>query len=250
MKMKSKILICLAICAGAMTAIGLAACAGEEHQHTFAEGWTSDASHHWHEATCEHTGEKDGYAEHTWDGGTVTTAATCTEAGEKTYTCTVCSATKTEAIAALGHSWNSGEVTVPMSCLLDGITIYTCTVCNATKQETTLATGHVWNDGEVTTPAGCLTDGTTTYTCTVYSAIKTEPIATTGHSYSEGWTTTTTHHWHAATCEHSDEQEGYGEHTYDENKVCTVCNMKYVSVGLEYTMSACLLYTSPSPRDS
>ena len=46
--------------------------------------------------------------EHTWDGGTVTTAATCTEAGEKTYTCTVCSATKTEVIAATGHSY-AGE---------------------------------------------------------------------------------------------------------------------------------------------
>ena len=77
-----------------------------------------------------------------------------------------------------------------------------------------------------------------TYTCTVCDATKQQTIPATGHTYAEGWTTTTTHHWHAATCEHSDEQEGYGEHTYDENKVCTVCNMKYVSAGLEYTMSA------------
>ena len=108
MKIRSKILIGLGILAGAMTAIGLAACAGEEHQHTFAEGWTSDSTHHWHEATCEHSEETEGKAEHTWDGGTVTTAATCTEAGEKTHTCTVCSATKTEVIAATGHSY-AGE---------------------------------------------------------------------------------------------------------------------------------------------
>ena len=104
MKIRSKILIALGILAGAMTAIGLAACQ-PEHQHTFAEGWQSDTTHHWHEATCEHSGEKGDYAEHTWDNGTVITPATCTEAGEKTYTCTVCSATKTEAIAATGHSY-------------------------------------------------------------------------------------------------------------------------------------------------
>ena len=40
---------------------------------------------------------------HKWDDGKVTKEATCTEAGEKTYTCTVCGATKVVAIAALGH---------------------------------------------------------------------------------------------------------------------------------------------------
>lgn len=40
---------------------------------------------------------------HKWDDGKVTKAATCTEAGEKTYTCTVCGKTKVETIPALGH---------------------------------------------------------------------------------------------------------------------------------------------------
>ena len=151
---KRKIAVLIGLFACALCAAGLAACG---HEHTYAEEWTTDATHHWHEATCEHSGERSDYAEHTWDGGTVTTAATCTEAGEKTYT---------------------------------------CTVCDATKQQT---------------------------------------IPATGHTYAEGWTTTTTHHWHAATCEHSDEQEGYGEHTY-ENGVCTVCEMEYVSAGLEYSL--------------
>ena len=30
----------------------------------------------------------------------------------------------------------------------------------------------------------------------------------------------------------------FGEHTYDENKVCTVCRTQYLRKGLEYTMSA------------
>ena len=103
---KIAVLIGLLVCV--LIAAGLAACG---HQHTYGAGWTYDATHHWHEATCEHTGEKDGYAEHTWDSGEVTTAATCTEAGEKTYTCTVCSATKQQTIPATGHifagEWSS-----------------------------------------------------------------------------------------------------------------------------------------------
>ena len=152
---KRKIAVLIGLFACALLALGLAACG---HQHTYGAGWTYDATHHWHEATCEHTGEKDGYAEHTWDNGTVTTAATCTEAGEKTYTCTACSATKTETVPA------------------------------------------------------------------------------TGHILEKEWTTSDTHHWHE-TCEHKTSENGYGEHTYNENNVCTVCGMGYVSAGLVYTLS-------------
>ena len=42
---------------------------------------------------------------HTWNNGEETTAATCTQEGVTTYTCTVCeTATKTEAIAKLPHT--------------------------------------------------------------------------------------------------------------------------------------------------
>jgi hypothetical protein len=41
---------------------------------------------------------------HSWDGGTVTTSATCTNNGVKTYKCS-CGETKTEAIGATGHNW-------------------------------------------------------------------------------------------------------------------------------------------------
>ena len=35
------------------------------HEHTYADGWTSDETGHWHAATCAHTGEKSGFAAHT-----------------------------------------------------------------------------------------------------------------------------------------------------------------------------------------
>ena len=44
---------------------------------------------------------------HAWDEGKVTKEASCTEKGEKTFTCS-CGETKTEEIPALGHDW--GEV--------------------------------------------------------------------------------------------------------------------------------------------
>ena len=43
-----------------------------------------------------------GYADHSWDEGTVTTAPTDTAAGVRTYTCKVCGTQKTEGIPAAG----------------------------------------------------------------------------------------------------------------------------------------------------
>lgn len=45
--------------------------------------------------------------EHVYDGGTVTTAATCTAEGVMTYACTVCGDTKTETIPKAGHTPDS-----------------------------------------------------------------------------------------------------------------------------------------------
>ena len=42
-------------------------------------------------------------AAHRWNDGTMTTPATCTAAGEKTFTCTVCGAEKTEPTAKTAH---------------------------------------------------------------------------------------------------------------------------------------------------
>ena len=64
-----KMAVLIGLFACALLALGLAACQ-PEHQHTFSEEWAFDATHHWHEVTCEHSGEKGDYAEHTWNSGT------------------------------------------------------------------------------------------------------------------------------------------------------------------------------------
>lgn len=68
-------------------------------------GWQSDENNHWKEYSCCQVHANEGI--HQWDDGKITTAATCTAPGEKTYTCTVCSATRTETVSATGHNWSA-----------------------------------------------------------------------------------------------------------------------------------------------
>ena len=231
--------------------------------------------------------------EHNWDAGKVTTAATCTTDGVKTYTCSICGETKTETIKATGHdvelqnaveatcqqegytgdkvcktcgatlekgttiakkdhSWDAGKVTTEATCTTDGVKTYTCSVCKTTKTETIKATGHKeteirnaveatcqqegytgdkvcktcgatlekgttiakkdhsWDAGKVTTEVTCTTDGVKTYTCSVCKTTKTETIKATGHKMSE-WKTVT-----AATTQKEGKQE----------RTCTACDYK------------------------
>lgn len=78
---------------------------GDALGHDFTTSWTHDDNEHWKQ--CSRCDAKDDVSPHTWDSGTITTAHTCTKAGEKTYSCTKCSATKIESIPATGHSWKS-----------------------------------------------------------------------------------------------------------------------------------------------
>lgn len=68
------------------------------HTHAASAEWSKDATNHWHECTVSGCNEQLDKAAHTWDEGTVTTKATFTSDGEKTYTCTVCEKTKTETV--------------------------------------------------------------------------------------------------------------------------------------------------------
>ena len=76
---------------------------GDVLGHDFS--WTHDDNMHWKQ--CSRCDGKDDVNPHDWDSGTITIAPTCTKEGKKTYTCTVCHATKTEPIDATGHSWKS-----------------------------------------------------------------------------------------------------------------------------------------------
>ena len=81
---------------------------------------------------------------HSWNEGKITTSPTCENAGVKTYTCTVCNATRTEAIDATGHT-PIKVAEQPATCTEAGHTAGTkCSVCDAilSGMEEIPATGH------------------------------------------------------------------------------------------------------------
>lgn len=87
--------------------------------------------------------------DHVWDDGAVTTPATCTAEGVKTYTCTACGETRTERIAAAGHDYRL-EVTEP-GCLTQGYTTHVCNTCDYKYMDSfTPAAGHHYRDGVCT----------------------------------------------------------------------------------------------------
>lgn len=75
-----------------------------EHRHSYAIKF--DDTYHWEECACGATRNK---TEHAWGEPEVTKAATCTEPGEKTFTC-VCGATKKETIPATGHDFSNNGI--------------------------------------------------------------------------------------------------------------------------------------------
>ena len=107
--MKKLVSLLLAVCMCLSVGTMLTAC-DEEHTHTYKTEWTYDTTHHWHECSGEDCVDVSDKAEHVWDEGTITTEATSEADGEKTYTCTVCNATKGESVAFAGVSeekWNT-----------------------------------------------------------------------------------------------------------------------------------------------
>ena len=148
---------------------------------------------------------------HTWDNGTVTTEPTETTPGVRTFTCAVCSQTKTEVIPATGAHTFVFTKTVAPTCTEAGYDLYTCRDCGASEQRNVKpALGHKWDSGTVTTEPTEKDPGTMTYTCTVCGATKTEVIPATGPH---------THVWDEGTVTVAPTETTPGVRTY----TCTVC---------------------------
>ena len=136
--------------------------------------------------------------ENHWDDGKITTTPTCTKTGVKQYTCTICSETKTEEIAALGHDYSSDwTIDTAAACETVGSKSHHCTRCDSKIDVTEIpASGHSWNDGAITTEPTCTDEGVKTFTCNACGKTRTEAVAALGHNYSSDWTIDT-----AAACE-------------------------------------------------
>ena len=137
----------------------------------------------------------------TWDNGEITTPATCTEKGTKTYTCTICANTSTAEIEANGHNWEL-HLGTPASCKQDGIKAYwTCNnnhdvvyglgntanaVTECTIEDTIIHKESVactWEDVSIDQQPTCTQNGVKTVRCSVCETTNTQEISALGHSF-------------------------------------------------------------------
>ena len=112
-----------------------------------------------------------------WDSGRVTTPATCTGKGVRTYTCSSSSHTRTEDIPALNHSF-AGQAYVSdnnATCEQDGTKTARCVrygTGGCTETDTVTDTGsklgHLFEDYVSNNDATCEQDGTKTARCVRY----------------------------------------------------------------------------------
>ena len=126
---------------------------------------------------------------HSWDAGKVTTKATCTEEGEKTFTCSICGDKKTEKISATGHQHTEIRNKKEATCKEEGYSGDTwCKDCGKkilSGQAIAKTEDHSWNQGEITKEPTCKEEGEKTFTCSICGNTKTEKVSTTDHQHME-----------------------------------------------------------------
>ena len=177
----------------------------------------------------------------------ITKAATCTEKGERTFTC-ICGKSYTEQIPALGHSFSVFVSSTSGNCTEAGTTVYKCSRCNQTRTTAGTPLGH--NYSSTVHAATCTGKGYTEHVCSrCKDSYKDKETAPLGHAYTteiveatctEGGYTV----YKCMRCEDSYESdfvEAFG-HEFKEQEtqptcteaggsyhICTVCGYEYQS---------------------
>ena len=128
----------LAVISAMVMALAFSGCQinSDNHEHSFSKDWTSDATDHWHAATCEHTKEVSDKAAHTFGDYVSNNDATTESDGTKTRKCSVCGyedtvtdeGSKIEIVATPTFSIESGAINsgteVTITCSTEGAKIY------------------------------------------------------------------------------------------------------------------------------
>lgn len=125
---------------------------------------------------------------HKWNSGAVKKQPTCTEEGEKVYTCFRCDKVKIEKIPSIGHNWDNGKITREATCVTVGERTYTCLSCKITKTEKVPLTGHI-ETIDPAVEATCTTTGKTEGShCSVCNTVlqPQKTISALGHSWDDG----------------------------------------------------------------
>ena len=164
--------------------------------HTYGTDWESDNDeNHYH--VCSVCSGKADVTPHSYDSGMITTPATETTEGVKTYTCSVCNHTKTETVPKLSHTHSLSE---DYSKDETGHW-HTCSGCD----EKVDFGAHIENSGTVTVQPTETSTGVMTYYCSVCGyEMRTEEIPAIipehTHSYGTEWKSDSVSHWHECSC--------------------------------------------------
>lgn len=170
--------------------------------------WKSDETNHWHGTgdDCAQDILMEDKGSHEWNEGVITQPAACGAAGIKTFTCSVCQATKTEEITALEHvagEWQNDETHHWKKCNNSG--------CS----EKLGYAEHSWGNGTMTTAPTFDEDGVMTYSCEC-GATKTEKIPALSHNISTSWSHDEEYHWRTCDDEGCNEIFNRGTHVWNE----------------------------------
>lgn len=185
------------------------------HVHSFSSEWSYDEENHFYKATCEHDDIFDSYEAHEWDEGNISKTPTEEAEGVKTYTCKICSATRTETIAKLSHThkfattWSS-----------DPACHWYAATCEHNEEKSSL-NPHQWNNGDITKAATEEAEGEKTFTCSVcnFSKIEIIPVLSHSHTISSDWTFDEQFHWNAADCGKTDHIENKNGHQWNDGEI-------------------------------
>lgn len=157
-----------------------------------------------------------GGCEHTYDEA-ITTKPTCTEKGVKTFTCSLCGESYTEAIPVVDHTYQAKEP-VPPTCVKEGHTTYICACGDKYEADLVPATGHSYSS--VVTPANCSTEGYTTYTCKLCGDSMKDDITAKNN----------VHVYKTVIVELTDAQAAANPHAIGaEKNICTLCSHEELS---------------------
>ena len=160
-----------AVISAMVMALAFAGCQinSDNHEHSFSKDWTSDATDHWHAATCEHTKELSDKAAHIFGDYVSNNDATTESDGTKTRKCSVCGYEDTvtdegsKIVATPIFSIESGAVdsgtSVTITCGTEGAKIYYTTDGTEPAASSTEYTAAISVTAAVTLKAIAVKDG-------------------------------------------------------------------------------------------
>ena len=137
-----------------------------EHTHAPATDWSNDDAQHWHACTAPGcpTGKLD-VANHTFGEWVENKAATCSEAGERQHTCSICNKVVKEEIAKVAHTLGDAYDVKSSTCEAAGSQKRKCSVCNEVIEEVLPKIDHTFGDAVANNAAGEGYIATTAHNC-------------------------------------------------------------------------------------